>query len=197
MVFRNLSSRFISVCILFVLTIIFIEAGFAGAPIKVISGTSIDVFNIGDSLATVKSKIPRSSFANYKFSSSQYERWNYKLTDKMNENKALSFVIENGKVKAILFHYGKSTCNSSIYMPFSVNGKSVIMNMSTENQMKKLFPSNEPYTYQVIGLLNIKEGLDFHFYPDECSGKNSEDVVKSIIIFEKGNSFLFDNDSGL
>lgn len=167
----------------------------ASEAIQVFSGKSLDVFNIGDSLDTFKAKIPKSSFSSYNLKYSKLENWNYKLEDKTNINKVLSFRIENNIIRAISFHYGKSACTNSIYMPFNVNGKPVVMNMTTESKMKRLFPQNEPYVYQVIGLLNLKEGIDFNFYPNECNSKDGQDVVKTIVIFEKGNSFLFDNES--
>lgn len=192
----NVMKTYLMTIFLVVAVGVFMPQAQAAGAIKVQSGTSFDVFNIGDSTTTFKNKIPASSFSNYTLKYDKQENWNYKLIDKKNDNKSLSFRIENNVIRAISFHYGSTPCSSTIYMPFDVNGKAVVINKTTESAMKKLFPQNESYSYQVIGLLNLKQGLDFNFYPDECNASNKEDVVKTIVIFEKGNSFLFDNDSG-
>lgn len=193
---KSVIKGYLVALLMVVAVIVLMPQTYAKGVIKVQSGTSFDVFNIGDSLTTFKNKIPVSSFVNYNLKFNKEENWNYSMIDKNNENKSLSFRVENNVIRAISFHYGSTPCSSSIYMPFEVNGKAVVINKTTESAMKKLFPQNEPYSYQVVGLLNLKQGLDFNFYKDECNPGNKEDVVKTIVIFEKGNSFLFDNESG-
>ncbi|MEW5821845.1 MAG: hypothetical protein AB1782_16745 [Cyanobacteriota bacterium] len=179
--------------LLIAIVAIFLNCNLTLAESKVLSGQAFDVFKIGDSIIDFQNKIKQSSYNNWSFKHNKLDRWNYVLTSKEDPNLSISFCFDNNILKAILIHEGYSECKNQKYPSFNVDNKEVTLNKTTETKLKQLFPTNEPYSYGVLGLLDIKKGLDFHLYDDQCNPANKDVIVKSIIIFEKNNTFLFDS----
>lgn len=167
--------------------------------LQVVSGQSFQNFKIGESLADLKEEIYQGAFKDWKFNHLEQNQWNYTLEPVNDNDLTISFAVKDDVVKGILVHQGYTACENLKHQVFTVDGQKVVFDETDENALKKMFPENDSYSYGVFGYLNIPEGIDFHLYGDECNQKRKETIVKSIVIFEKNNDFLYNvgNDEGI